>query len=69
MRGAQGGAEIGVAGLQGGNGLHVAGRDVVEHDDVCDFRTAARGLFFHRPLDQPQAVLDASARRTETTVR
>ena len=58
QQGAQGDAKIDVAGLQRGVSLHVAGRYVVEHDDVGGTLRAA-GRCFRRELaiafDQLQA--------------
>jgi hypothetical protein len=63
QQGAQGDARIEIAGLQRGIGLHVAGRYVVEHDDVGG-TLAAAGRHFQRSFpcdrlfDQPQDLLD-----------
>ncbi len=60
---AQGNARIDIAGLQCGGSLHVAGRHVIERDDVGGTLGAAGRSFRRsfpgdRPFDQPQAVPD-----------
>jgi len=70
--GVEGDAKMGVADLQGGSSFHVAGRHVVQHDDVSGtFLAAERYFRGGRPFDQPQARLDVPIRltRSDTTAR